>query len=137
VREATGLCLTALALAPDSSDTWCQRGTLHLHAGVLDEAEGALRRAVELDPRSVKSLVRLGQTLLARGDHPGAVAALDQAIALDPGHVLARVYRAQARGLDSAAAWDDLERATELAPGLAEGWEARAEANLKRERWSE
>jgi tetratricopeptide (TPR) repeat protein/O-antigen ligase len=111
-----------VALVPDSAPVRLELAALLEADGLLSEAAGVYRRAVELAPPGEKSLGRwmLARLLLREGDERGALSELDAALAHDlenPELYLARAQVLAARG-DPAA----LE-AHRVAVLKAEAWE--------------
>ena len=86
----------ALALDPDSVDTWSM--CAHLSSNLLrhGEALGMVARARELDPLSGLIHAMEGQFLLHAGRPTGAVARLKEAIELDPRSRVAHLFASSA-----------------------------------------
>lgn len=68
----------------------------HIAAGRREEAEAALRAALELRPDDPRLLHNLGVLVAGRGDAGGAIALWDRALAAEPGYVSAQLNRANA-----------------------------------------
>ena len=98
-------------------------GVALCEAGRLDEAEAALRRALELDPEHARAWENLSLVALRRGDLAAARAGAERALALNPALPLAWNDLGVARfGLgEREAALDAWARAVELEPRL---WDA-------------
>jgi tetratricopeptide (TPR) repeat protein len=76
-----------LALARDEDDplALCNFGSLAISAGVLDEAEAALRRSVEIDDRRHQAWNNLALVLHLTERNPEALVAIQRARELAPG----------------------------------------------------
>lgn len=70
---------------PDNGWGHYMRGLSEWKAGLLEEAESSLRRAVELDPSHVKSRINLGRVLLQLDRPADAETEAESALELDPG----------------------------------------------------
>lgn len=145
VTEAAAAFCTALRLGPDHVPTLTAYGQCRARLGQLDEAQGALERAVALDDADPASHFALGWTLENRGEVDAALAAYARAAALDPRHAAAHAHAAAlavrrgrwalAREQAAAAlriAADDATAQIALAEAdLGEGQPAAAEARLR------
>ncbi len=109
----------ALKLAPHSGETaagWVHLGEVRLLQGRLDDAEAALRKALQVPGTSAAAHSFLGQTALARRDFKAAAEHLEAALAAVPEasrlhYPLALAYR----GLnDRAKAEEHLARAGQV-----------------------
>lgn len=89
---ADGLELFRLAARrfPDVAEFQDGLGCCAGHQGLLDEALGAGRCAVELDPQNAGHVSSLGWTLLLAERYEEAEAMFNSALAIDPSHELAR-----------------------------------------------
>jgi TolB-like protein/Flp pilus assembly protein TadD len=84
-----------------------------------EEAEHAVRRALDLDSQDARVLAFCGQTLVVvLGRAEEAAAHLAEAVKIDPNYALGWMYRGRARMAlgDPEAAIGDLERALRLSP---------------------
>ncbi len=79
-----------------SETAWDGLGRTLAAAGRLDEAESALRRAVDLAPEQARAHNNLGYVLLLKDQPAPALAAFDEALRLDAGHARARDNRLEA-----------------------------------------
>ena len=124
-------------------------GDLLLHTGRYDEAEGFLRRALELDPRLAPALVSLGALRLRQGRHAEAREHLERAAAADASNHLAHYHLADALHREGASASAEdltpkgfeertelirshLRRASELAPAFVEPYRLLATVEVER-----
>jgi len=138
--------LSARPLA--EAETVARLGDLLLHTGRYDEAEGFLKRAVELDPKLAAARVSLGTLRLRQGRHAEAREQLQQAAADDPSNHLAHYHLADAlhrEGVPAAEAVThaqfeertetiraELRRAMALAPGFVEPYRLLATVEMER-----
>lgn len=86
---------TVVKLRPLHRDAFTNLGICLARAGRGDEAEAALRRALEIDPAFARGYTNLGALALTMGDEEGAREAYRRAIQVDPGNVLARMQLAR------------------------------------------
>ena len=82
--EAAALCKPLLDAHPDDPQAWNLMGSILFGAGRIEEALGAMTRAVELNPRSAKYRVNLAAALGEAGRPKDAVPHLNEAARLDP-----------------------------------------------------
>ena len=139
--------LTARPLA--EAETVARLGDLLLHTGRYDEAEGFLKRAVELDPKLASARVSLGTLRLRQGRHAEAREQLQQATAADPSNHLAHYHLADALHREGVSAGEavvthaqfeeltktiraELRRAMALAPGFVEPYRLLATVEMER-----
>lgn len=103
----------------DRPEALVNLGALHAELGRDEEAEAALRRAIDLAPSFIPSYVNLAELLRRQGRDSDARALLERAASEYPdAPALAVAYGfALVRSGDSAQARDWLRRAAELAPG--------------------
>jgi tetratricopeptide (TPR) repeat protein len=108
------------------------------HGRDLDEAEGMVRRALQLKPGTAAYLDSLGWVYYRRGQTEQAVALLEQAAALDPGEPviadhLGDAYRRADRKADAARAYRKALEALQQADDAidARGLRNRVERKLK------
>jgi DNA-binding winged helix-turn-helix (wHTH) protein len=130
-RQALALYGKALAIEPDHVpallgyaqvllvdhiEKWSPRGQ---HAARLEQAEGAIERAIALEPANARAYYYRGILWRARRDPARAIAAVQQALALDPTYVWARAElgRAKIDAGRSEEAIQDIETALRLSPG--------------------
>ena len=131
------------------AETVARLGDLLFRTGRYDEAEGFLKRAVELDPRLASARVSLGALRLRQGRHTEAREQLQEATAADPLNHLAHYHLADALHREGASAGDgvvtpaefeertetirsELRRAIALAPGFVEPYRLLATVELER-----
>ncbi|HEX7955694.1 MAG TPA: DUF1570 domain-containing protein, partial [Pyrinomonadaceae bacterium] len=124
-------------------------GDLLLHTDRHDEAEGYLKRAVELDPRLGAARVSFGALRLRQGRHAEAREQLRRAVEADPSSHLAHYFLADALNREGATGQADeftfkefeertdeiraeLRRAMGLAPGFVETYKLLAAVELER-----
>jgi tetratricopeptide (TPR) repeat protein len=124
-------------------------GDLLLHTGRAADAEGYLRRALELDTGLAAARVSLGALRLKQGRPAEAREELQRAAALDPQNYLAHYHLADAlnregdpEGSDKISVQDferrtdtiraELRKAIELAPGFLESYRLLAAVELER-----
>jgi tetratricopeptide (TPR) repeat protein len=69
---------------PMTVEAWTGRGVAELFQGDLDEAEAALKHALELDPRHAQAHRYLGEVRAKRGDFDGARRAFEDALSARP-----------------------------------------------------
>ncbi|MCB1685271.1 MAG: winged helix-turn-helix domain-containing protein [Pseudomonadales bacterium] len=81
---AAPLLATALELDPDSADVHASLGILETHNGRPEQAEAALRRAIDLEPTHTMALMWLGNLLLSRGELAESHELYERAYRLDP-----------------------------------------------------
>jgi len=84
-QEAYDLVARALALKPDDAAVLDSMGWVLFRLGRLDEAEGYLRRALDLSSDG-EIAAHLGELLWARGERDGAWRVWEEALAKDPKH---------------------------------------------------
>lgn len=86
------------AIANDSGYSTAHQwyGNLLTAAGRFDEAERAMRRAMELDPLSLIANAALGWVHYYAGEPRRAIAQLDRTLELDPRFELAQLWKGQA-----------------------------------------
>jgi tetratricopeptide (TPR) repeat protein len=115
----------ALAVVEELRKIDPDNATYHLNAGLLlaqlkryDEAEEAMRKAIELTPGSARAYQSLVELLLRRRSKPPETEALaKKLVALEPtAYHYALLGEACSRNLDRAGALEAMKRATELAP---------------------
>jgi tetratricopeptide (TPR) repeat protein len=103
---------SAVALAPEQSDTHADLGLLLLRQERAAEARESLNRALALAPDDVGARVNLGTALRALGDAEGAEAAYRAALHLEPGHAaaidnLVILLRDQSARLDTEGRYEE------------------------------
>ena len=74
----------AIALAPDEPDGYRALGRILLARAEYDQAENALKRAIEINPSDANALAPWGAVQAYSGDIPGAIQSLELALKLDP-----------------------------------------------------
>jgi tetratricopeptide (TPR) repeat protein len=126
--EAIDHYTAAIALDPNYSEYYNERGSLLLKLNRLREAAADYRRAIALSPPYAEVWTNLGQCHRLLSEAENAVACYTRALDLSPGQFLARVGRAQSlRALgrrDEAVA--DYDAALRLDPSLPLVWANRA-----------
>ena len=75
---------TVVEIAPDFSEGWNQRATVHFLKRDFQDSLSDLRRVLALDPRHFKAVNGLGLILQEMGDKASALKAFRQAIRLNP-----------------------------------------------------
>lgn len=126
--EALRFCREYCELAPDDPVAWLSLGVLSVRSRQLQEAEAALRRAIELAPEQAKAYAVLAQIrMLPDRDPEEAVSLARTAVQLAP---TAEHYyilgTARWHAGDTAAAREDLAQAIKREPGNREYREAYA-----------
>ena len=86
-----GECAVALAQTPDSAELHYHHGTALSAQGCVDEAMGALRRAIGCDPNHAAAHVNLGNLFMDRDDPAAAEMWCREAQRLDPDLIEARI----------------------------------------------
>jgi len=74
----------AIALAPDQPDGYRALGRVLLARAEYDQAQSALKRAIEINPSDANALALSGSMQSFSGELPGAIDALELALKLDP-----------------------------------------------------
>lgn len=107
---------------PTSVEAWTGLGVTKIAIGDLDEAEKALKQALEVDPNYVEAHRNLGELWMRRGKWADAEREFTTALAGRPDHVeyLLALAGAYERGGDDVRALAAVERAAVLAPKLSE-----------------
>ena len=118
----------AMAIDPEYSEYYNERGNLYLQEGRLAEAIADYQKAIELSSPYQEVWTNLGQAYRQLGHFDEAVKAYTHAIDLDPDQFLSRVGRAQScEALGNAlAAFTDYTKALEIDPTSALTWANRA-----------
>lgn len=86
---------TVVKMRPQHRDAHTNLGICLAQAGRWDEAETALRRALDIDPAFARGYTNLGALALTMGDEESAREAYRRAIEVEPGNVLARMQLAR------------------------------------------
>jgi tetratricopeptide (TPR) repeat protein len=117
-EEALGHFTATMALDPNYSEYYNERGSVLFKLERLDEAERDFRQAIELSPPYPEVWTNLGQCYRAMDRMADAVAAYSRALDLDPTVGLALAGRADAYAAlsDNGAALADYSTALELKP---------------------
>ena len=129
-EEALVELVAALLLDPRDADAHARIGQIHVDAGRLGEAAGALRRAIELSPSHVEARYALATTLMRLGNTREAdqeftrieqaqrqlLAERRRSMSVDVLKEEAALRAAEGRHDRAAALW---ERVIELEPGRA------------------
>jgi tetratricopeptide (TPR) repeat protein len=126
--EALRCCREYCELEPDDPVAWLSLGVLGVRSRQLQEAEAALRRAIELAPGQAKAYAVLAQIrMMPDRDPEEAVSLARKAVQLAPSaehfYILGT---ARWHAGDTAAAREDLAQAIKLEPGNREYREAYA-----------
>ncbi|MEK6243536.1 MAG: adenylate/guanylate cyclase domain-containing protein [Pseudomonadota bacterium] len=74
----------AITLAPDEPDGYRALGRIHLARAEYDQAQNALKRAIEINPSDANALALWGSALSFTGEIAGAIDSLQLALKLDP-----------------------------------------------------
>ena len=74
----------AIALAPDEPDGYRALGRILLARGEYDQAQNALKRAIEINPSDANALAPWGSVQSFSGEIGGAIDSLQLALKLDP-----------------------------------------------------
>ena len=94
-QEAIEHYSAAMAMDPNYSEYYNERGSIFLRIGGLAEAQRDYLRAIELSPPYFEVFTNLGQCYRNMGNMEEAVAAYSRALDLQPDQPLALVGRAQ------------------------------------------
>jgi tetratricopeptide (TPR) repeat protein len=95
-REAIEHYSAAIALDPNYSEYYNDRGSVHLRFGSLEEAEKDYLKAIELSPPYFEVLTNLGQCYRKMGRMDRAIESYSLALDLEPNQILALLGRANA-----------------------------------------
>ena len=82
--EAIATANAGIALYPNSTGLWNNKGYAQFKAGRNNEAVDSYNRAIALEPDYVKGWINKGFALSAAGRYDEAVTAFNKAISLDP-----------------------------------------------------
>ncbi|HET6840582.1 MAG TPA: tetratricopeptide repeat protein [Candidatus Angelobacter sp.] len=94
--EALEHYAAAIAMDPNYSEYYNERGSIFLQLGRLKEALTDYLKAIELSPPYFEVFTNIGQCYRQMGAMPEAIEAYSRAIDLEPNHVLALLGRAKA-----------------------------------------
>ncbi len=94
--EAIQYCSVAIAMDPNYSEYYNDRGGAFLQMGRLEEARADYLKAIELSPPYFEVFTNLGQCYRRMGSMADAIEAYSRALDLEPGHLLALLGRAKA-----------------------------------------
>lgn len=86
----------AMAMDPNYSEYYNERGNIYLHLGRFDEALADYHKAIELSPPYFEVFTNLGQCYRRMGNMLQAVDAYSRALDLEPAQPLALLGRARA-----------------------------------------
>lgn len=119
--------LEALAATPggeESIDVWFPLAMCYRNAGLLEQAERAYRRVLELSPDSLGARANLGLVLLDLGKHEAGLELLNGAAQADPNDVYAGINLSKALNVQGrpAEALAILEDVLEVAPTIPAAW---------------
>jgi tetratricopeptide (TPR) repeat protein len=95
-QEAIEQYTAAIALDPNYSEYYNDRGSVHLHSGNLDQAEKDYLKAIELSPPYFEVFTNLGQCYRLMGQMDMAIQSYSRALDLEPRQILALLGRAKA-----------------------------------------
>jgi tetratricopeptide (TPR) repeat protein len=95
-EEAIKYYSAAIAMDPNFSEYYNERGSIFLRMNRLEEAHADFHRAIELSPPYFEVFTNLGQCYRNMERYQEAVEACSRAIDLEPNELLARLARAQA-----------------------------------------
>jgi tetratricopeptide (TPR) repeat protein len=95
-EEAVEYYSAAIAMDPNYSEYYNERGSLFLRTGRLQEAHADYLRAIDLSPPYFEVFANLGQCYRRMGQMEEAIEAYSRALDLEPNQVLALVGRAKA-----------------------------------------
>jgi TolB-like protein/cytochrome c-type biogenesis protein CcmH/NrfG len=130
--ESIALCRRAIALDPLNVQGHRLLGLFSLYAGFLEQAEAALKEALELNPHGGMTYAPLGLVYLAQRCFPEALAAFEKES--HEGHRLlglSAAYHALGREAPSSAALEQLKQLSGLyAVGIAQGNAYRGNVDL-------
>jgi tetratricopeptide (TPR) repeat protein len=121
--EALKYFSLVIAMDPNYSEYYNDRGSLFLKMDRLEEAEADYLRAIELSPPYFEVLTNLGQCYRRMGKMQAAIQYYSRALDLEPKHVLALLGRGKAyeEAGEREAAIEDYTAVLTLEPTL---WEA-------------
>lgn len=121
---------TVLAVNPEESYAYLNRGLVYYRLGNLQQALNDLNRSIELDSSETNAFYNRAIIVAELGNIPAAIDDYTSAIELDPTNVRALFNRGQLYKdlADFQAAIDDFTRAIELAPDFDLPYFSRAEA---------
>jgi tetratricopeptide (TPR) repeat protein len=94
-QEAVEHYSATMAMDPNYSEYYNERGSIFLRMGRLEEARSDYLRAIELSPPYFEVFTNLGQCYRNMGKMEDAIASYSRALDLQPDQVLALVGRAQ------------------------------------------
>lgn len=94
--EALKHYASAIAMDPNYSEYYNERGSIFLQLGRLNEALADYLKAIELSPPYFEVFTNLGQCYRRMGAMEDAIASYSRAIDIEPDHVLALLGRAKA-----------------------------------------
>lgn len=86
----------AIAMDPNYSEYYNERGSIYLQLGRLDEAHADYLKAVELSPPYFEVFTNLGQCYRRMEQLEKAIEAYSRALDIEPNHILAFLGRAKA-----------------------------------------
>jgi TolB-like protein len=110
VEKSRPLIDRALALDPDSAEVWASVGLVELHAKEYDEAEAALKKAMELNPSYAPGYLWYASLLgqMPDSDEEQAIEVYRKVLTIDP---LSRVAQNNiASGLISLGRYEEAEK---------------------------
>jgi tetratricopeptide (TPR) repeat protein len=119
----------AIALDPNYSEYYNDRGSVYLRCGRLQDSEADYLKAIELSPPYFEVLTNLGQCYRLMGKMNKAVQSYSRALDIEPNQVLALLGRAKAQeeSGDLKAAIEDYSSAIALDESL---WDAFASRGI-------
>jgi tetratricopeptide (TPR) repeat protein len=124
-KEAITYYTEAIAMDPNYSEYYNERGNLYMHEGRLSDALQDYLRAVDLSSPYYEVFTNLGQCHRKMGQMEAAATAYTRSLELEPSHTLALLGRAQANEAlgKREEAIHDYSAAIERDPGQ---WDAAA-----------
>lgn len=131
----------ALKTFPDSPRLWFALGLAHFKNDRDEDAERALKRAIELDPKFAPATAYLGMIRAKVGASDEAIALYDEALRIDPS--LGVVHYLVAEALLTKSETDvprieaSLKRAVEMDPSFVPARLSFARVLMRAERWPE
>jgi tetratricopeptide (TPR) repeat protein len=95
-EEAISYFTSAMAMDPNYSEYYNERGNVYLEMGRLNEALSDYLKAIDLSPPYMEVWTNLGRCYLLMGRPSDAIRAYTRALDLEPTHVLPYIGRAEA-----------------------------------------